>query len=117
MSSPVPCPFCHIASTNPPTSPALPPVLHPHSERTIPFAHVVLSTPVTLAFLDHMPLSPGHLLVIPRTHHAKISDVSEEEARELGLWVSRLSRVLARVTGTGDWNLVQNNGLFLYLVY
>jgi diadenosine tetraphosphate (Ap4A) HIT family hydrolase len=63
-----------------------------------------------MAFLDIMPLSPGHLLVTTRTHHEKISDVGEEEARELGVWLPRLSRVLANATGVWDWNIVQNNG-------
>jgi len=57
-----------------------------------------------------MPLSPGHLLVTTRKHHEKISDVSEEESRELGEWLPKLSRVLANVTGVWDWNIVQNNG-------
>jgi len=63
-----------------------------------------------MAFLDMLPLSPGHLLVTTRRHHEKISDVSEEESGELGLWLPRLSRVLANVTGVHDWNIVQNNG-------
>jgi diadenosine tetraphosphate (Ap4A) HIT family hydrolase len=63
-----------------------------------------------MAFLDIMPLSPGHLLVTTRQHREKISDVTEEESRELGLWLPRMSRVLANVTGVQDWNIVQNNG-------
>lgn len=63
-----------------------------------------------MAFLDIMPLSPGHLLVTTRNHHEKISDVSEEESKELGQWLPRLSRVLANVTDVHDWNIVQNNG-------
>lgn len=63
-----------------------------------------------MAFLDIMPLSPGHLLVTTRRHNEKVSDVSEKEARELGEWLPRLSRVLAKVTGVWDWNIVQNNG-------
>jgi diadenosine tetraphosphate (Ap4A) HIT family hydrolase len=63
-----------------------------------------------MAFLDIMPLAPGHLLVTTREHHEKVSDVTEEEARELGVWVRRISRVLMGVTGVEDWNVVQNNG-------
>lgn len=63
-----------------------------------------------------MPLSPGHLLVTTRQHHEKISDVTEEEAKELGVWLVRLSQVLARVTGVWDWNIVQNNGNSLVLL-
>ncbi|ESZ97014.1 glycerol dehydrogenase Gcy1 [Sclerotinia borealis F-4128] len=98
------CPFCSIAS-NYPTSSSL-----SNPDLTSPSAFVVLSTPLCMAFLDIMPLSPGHLLVTTRKHNEKISDVSEEEARELGEWLPRLSRVLAKVTGVWDWNIVQNNG-------
>jgi diadenosine tetraphosphate (Ap4A) HIT family hydrolase len=80
-----------------------------------PSAFLILSTPLCMAFLDIMPLSPGHLLVTTRQHHEKISDVTEEEARELGVWLVRLSQVLARVTGVWDWNIVQNNGSFFLL--
>ncbi|KAF8865466.1 HIT-like protein [Acephala macrosclerotiorum] len=99
------CPFCNIAEHFPPSeSPSA------NYELISPSAFVVLSTPLCLAFLDIMPLSPGHLLVTTRKHHEKVSDVTEEESRELGMWLSKLSRVLASVTGVFDWNIVQNNG-------
>jgi diadenosine tetraphosphate (Ap4A) HIT family hydrolase len=99
------CPFCDIAANYPPST-----SLESDHELTSPPAFVVLSTPLCMAFLDIMPLSPGHLLVTTRKHHGKISDVGEEEARELGAWLPRLSRVLANATGVWDWNIVQNNG-------
>lgn len=46
------------------------------------------------------------MLVTTRRHHEKISDVSEEESRELGCWLPRLSRVLAKVTGVWDVSLL-----------
>ncbi|EPE25247.1 HIT-like protein [Glarea lozoyensis ATCC 20868] len=99
------CPFCTISQAHPPSSTPS----HNH-ELTDPPSFVVLSTPLVLAFLDILPLAPGHLLVTTRQHHEKISDVSEEEAVELGRWLPRLSRVSARVGEVWDWNIVQNNG-------
>ncbi|KAG9248362.1 HIT-like domain-containing protein [Calycina marina] len=101
------CPFCTIASSYPSSLSSID--LFNHT-LTSPSAFMVLSTPLCMAFLDIMPLSPGHLLVTTRAHREIMSEVTEEEARELGLWLLRLSRVLARVTGVGDWNIVQNNG-------
>jgi diadenosine tetraphosphate (Ap4A) HIT family hydrolase len=101
------CPFCAIAKAFPPSSSP-----SPHYDLIFPSAHVILSTSLCMAFLDIMPLSPGHLLVTTRKHHEKISDVTDEESRELGEWLPRLSRVLANVTGVWDWNIVQNNGSF-----
>lgn len=108
------CPFCAIGAHYPdsPTAPsalALPPALEPLAAP----AFVVLSTPLVLAFLDIMPLAPGHLLVTTRRHREKIDQVGDDEARALGLWLPRLSRVLSNVTGVHDWNIVQNNGPFM----
>ncbi|KAH7310548.1 HIT-like domain-containing protein, partial [Stachybotrys elegans] len=70
----------------------------------------VLSTPSLIAFLDILPLSRGHLLLCPRAHRQKASDVTDPEARELGAYLRLLSRALVRATGVADWNIVQNNG-------
>ncbi len=107
------CPFCTISTTYPASAGASrPPDLS--SERVSPPAFLVLhSSPLSIAFLDIMPLSPGHLLLTTRAHREKVSEVTDEEARELGRWLRVLSRVLARVTGVWDWNIVQNNGLLL----
>ncbi|TQS34529.1 hypothetical protein Golomagni_05082 [Golovinomyces magnicellulatus] len=101
------CPFCHIAEKFPP-SPAH--RIDRCHHKVSPPAFVVLSTPLCMAFLDILPLSAGHLLLTTRKHREKISDVGEEESRELGAWISKLSLILARVTDVWDWNIVQNNG-------
>ena len=38
----------------------------------------------------------GHLFVEPKRHVPKLGDLSEEEAQEIGLYVSRVSRALER---------------------
>ncbi|OTB01658.1 hypothetical protein M426DRAFT_25424 [Hypoxylon sp. CI-4A] len=75
-----------------------------------PASHVVLSTPAVIAFLDVLPLSPGHVLLCPRAHRPKLTDVSRREAAELGACLRVLSAALVRATGVPDWNVVQNNG-------
>ncbi|MGH2757466.1 MAG: HIT family protein [Actinomycetota bacterium] len=41
-------------------------------------AHVVFENDVSLAFLDHRPLFPGHSLLIPRAHHETLADLPDE---------------------------------------
>jgi len=41
-------------------------------------AHVVREDGLTLAFLDHRPLFPGHTLVIPRAHVPTLADLPAE---------------------------------------
>jgi histidine triad (HIT) family protein len=41
-------------------------------------AHVVFEDEISLAFLDHRPLFPGHSLLIPRDHYETIWDLPDE---------------------------------------
>jgi diadenosine tetraphosphate (Ap4A) HIT family hydrolase len=105
------CPFCAIASAHAPYSPSSPPPPSSLSPSlTSPASFLVLSTPSLVAFLDILPLSPGHLLVCPRPHRPKLTDATPAEARRLGAAVRVLSEALRRATGVDDWNIVQNNG-------
>ena len=110
-----PCPFCTIALAYAPYPPAAPPAasspsLAPTRPAPAPAAFVVLSTPALVAFLVIMPLSAGHLLLCPRAHRARLTDVTAAEAADLGVHLRLLSRALVRATGVPDWNVVQNNG-------
>jgi histidine triad (HIT) family protein len=40
--------------------------------------HVVFEDEVSLAFLDHRPLFPGHSLLVPRDHHETIWDMPDD---------------------------------------
>ncbi|KAJ1706829.1 HIT domain protein [Aspergillus flavus] len=136
MSTPSSCPFCNIASTYPPMSPTAftpenncpnfqntkkpytaPISLPDSSDPSQPTAHLILSTKHVLAFLDIMPLTRGHVLVIPRAHYEKLGDVDIKVSRELGQWLPILSRVVMRTIFREDdssdwnWNVVQNNGI------
>jgi len=63
-----------------------------------------------LAFLDVAPLSPGHTLVIPKEPAVTIDQLSDESAAAIGRVLPRLARAIMRVTGTSDYNVLQNNG-------
>ncbi|KAJ5707027.1 hypothetical protein N7488_006828 [Penicillium malachiteum] len=111
-----PCPFCNIAATNPPT-----PLNNPKPKSTtdsisdnVKTAHMILSTEHVIAFMDIMPLTPGHVLVVSRHHYEKLGDVGVLASQEIGKWLPILSRVVTKVIFGDDpdrhWNVVQNNG-------
>ena len=109
------CPFCGISAVFPPYNPADPPpatspLLNPDLTAPHPSTFIILSTPHLVAFLDIMPLSIGHVLLCPRPHRPKLTDVSPAESAELGRYLRILSAAVVRATGVGDWNVVQNNG-------
>jgi histidine triad (HIT) family protein len=54
-------------------------------------AHVVYDDANVLAFLDHRPLLPGHVLVIPKTHYETLGDLPAAEVGPYFLVVQRLA--------------------------
>lgn len=72
--------------------------------------HRVYEDEHVLAFLDINPLSRGHTLVIPKEPAATIDALSEDSAAALGRALPRICRAVKAVTGTSDYNLLQNNG-------
>ncbi|KAI7533418.1 hypothetical protein KC331_g13069 [Hortaea werneckii] len=135
---PITCPFCKIAQAYPP-DPNHPIPQSPDPEKVDPQCHLILSTPHVMAFLDILPIAPGHILITTRDHYQKLTDLfpppvsassssstnpqpaddwnsrrtastQRASARGLGEWLPVVSRALCRVTGIEDWNVVQNNG-------
>ena len=65
---------------------------------------------VALAYLDINPCSEGHVLVIPKEHHAWLLDAPDEL---LAAVVSRVKRVAAHLKEAlpcDGFNILQNNG-------
>lgn len=63
-----------------------------------------------LAFLDIHPSTPGHTLILPKSHVAQVEDLSEEDAsalfRALHLLVGRIQEAV----GATDSTIGINNG-------
>lgn len=62
------------------------------------------------AFMDIMPLTKGHILVIPKEHKESIYDLSEEQAANLFKVVPRLASALKDSYHPAGMNLLNNNG-------
>jgi len=43
-------------------------------------AEIVTQNDKAIALLDAFPLAPGHTLVIPKSHYAKVQDMSEQDS-------------------------------------
>src|SRR5262249_41252162 len=91
------CPFCAIASAHAPFPPSvlLPPLAGEEEEKVatgnssepLPQTHLILSTRHVLAFLDIMPLTRGHVLVISRAHYERLGQVGIGLGREVGPFI------------------------------
>ncbi len=54
-------------------------------------AYIVYDDPAVLAFLDHRPLLPGHVLVIPKTHYETLGDLPAVKVGPYFLVIQRLA--------------------------
>ena len=74
------CIFCKIVSGQIPT-------------------RIIKETIHSMAFLDAFPLAKGHTLVIPKNHHVKIQDMSNEENSDLFSLVHKVLLKVDKLTG------------------
>jgi histidine triad (HIT) family protein len=73
-------------------------------------AAVVLATDEALAFLDIRPVNKGHVLLVPREHHADLSELPGRLAAHAGSLLPRLCRAVRKATGADGLNVIVNNG-------
>jgi histidine triad (HIT) family protein len=72
--------------------------------------HRVYEDDKVFAFLDIVPMSEGHTLVVSKEEAPTLDKLSDESAAAIGRVLPRLSRAVLRATGATDFNLLQNNG-------
>jgi histidine triad (HIT) family protein len=74
-------------------------------------AETVFEDEATIAFLDHRPLFPGHVLLVPRDHHELLADLPAAQVAPLFL-NARLLSVAVRSALEADGTFVAvNNGV------
>jgi diadenosine tetraphosphate (Ap4A) HIT family hydrolase len=98
------CPFCTIASAYPfppPSATLKAPTRSGDDEEFLltavpdapdvtkvqPSCFLVLSAPEVMAFLDILPMTRGHLLVVVREHRGKVADLEAGEGRDVGKFI------------------------------
>ena len=74
------CIFCKIVSKEIPTK-------------------ILKETSMSISFLDAFPLAKGHVLVIPKKHHQKIQDMSNDENTDLFSLVHQMVSKVDTMTG------------------
>ncbi|WP_040224786.1 HIT family protein [Bhargavaea cecembensis] len=79
------------------------------AEGTIPSAKVYEDDNV-LAFMDIMPTTKGHVLLIPKVHRENIYEFSEEEAANLFAVAPKIANALKAEFEPAGMNLLNNTG-------
>ena len=74
-------------------------------------AHVVLDEEHCFAFMDLMPQSPGHTLIIPREPAENIFDLSDEALVHLTATTRRVARAVKAALNPAGLMIAQLNGV------
>ena len=72
-------------------------------------AEVVLEDAVSLAFLDHRPLFPGHCLLIPKAHYETLADLPQDLLQPFFSNVQLLARAMEEGLGAEGSFVAINN--------
>jgi histidine triad (HIT) family protein len=72
-------------------------------------AHVVYEDDACLAFLDHRPLFPGHVLLIPRAHHETLADLPAQDVAPFFRVAQRLAGAVEGALGAEGTFVAINN--------
>jgi histidine triad (HIT) family protein len=71
--------------------------------------HVVLDEPHAVAFLDHRPLFPGHVLVCPRDHVETLPELPDDQLGPFFATVRRIAAVMPETLGSEGTFVANNN--------
>jgi histidine triad (HIT) family protein len=71
--------------------------------------HFIHADAHTVSFLDHNPVFPGHILVVPRIHHVSLPDLPPGLLAPLFGHAQRIARALEKVMGLDGTFLAINN--------
>lgn len=72
-------------------------------------ANVVFETEHTMGFLDHTPLFPGHVLVIPKVHHVTLPDLPPELLEPLFGDARKMAAIVVDELGAQGSFVAMNN--------
>jgi diadenosine tetraphosphate (Ap4A) HIT family hydrolase len=77
---------------------------------SLPAARIRLSSPLALALDDAYPVSPGHMLIIPRRHVASFFDLENAEREAMLALLDQCRESLLAARQPDGFNLGLNDG-------
>jgi len=65
---------------------------------------------LVIGLLSYKPVSPGHVLVIPKRHVERFENLANEEILCIGHLVKKIDKVISKIYGTSAYFILQKNG-------
>ena len=73
-------------------------------------AQIIDSDDHTVSFMDINPATPGHALVVPRTHSADLMEISEEDLEHSAVAAQRLAKRMKEALQPDGFNVLNACG-------
>ncbi|GAA5956119.1 hypothetical protein JCM21900_002600 [Sporobolomyces salmonicolor] len=73
-------------------------------------AYTVYEDEDVLAFLDILPIRPGHLLLVPKKHYERVTHLPSDVSASIGRVMPKIARAMCRAVEQPDFNVVSNQG-------
>jgi len=73
--------------------------------------HVIYEDNSYVSILDRYPIDHGHSLVIPKSHHEQITEMTPDAVGELFSKIPKIASAIIKATNADAFSLAQNNGL------
>ena len=61
------------------------------------------------AILDINPVNKGHVLVVPKNHSLDLSDMADDDIKNLFIAAKKIANAVMKATGAHGYNLGMNN--------
>lgn len=65
---------------------------------------------IVKVFLDINPMSPGHMLIIPKTHYTNLEDIELDVLTHINKTAKKMYEILKEKLNIDGLQIVQNNG-------
>ncbi len=73
-------------------------------------AEVIFEDDEVVSFMDLLPMTAGHCLIVPKAHRRDLLDLGEHDGRHLMAAAQTVSRVLMEAFAATGVNLINNMG-------
>ncbi|MGK0209463.1 MAG: histidine triad (HIT) family protein [Patescibacteria group bacterium] len=74
-------------------------------------ANILHEDKTTFAFLDNSPIAPGHLLVIPKNHHADIFTTPDKIVADINITCKKMAKLCKEKLQCTGVNILNASGL------
>lgn len=80
-------------------------------EKKVIASRIIYQDDLVISFLTNIPITPGHVLVCPLRHLAKIDELTTEELTAIKSLIVRLKISLEKTMAAEGFNMAWNEGI------